>query len=248
MGGRLEGKVGIVTGGSRGIGRAIVERFDVEGARVLFTYLRNEPAAQEVVQTCEGAWALCCDGRDRDGVAAAVDEFVQAEGRIDFLVNNASISVNAYFAMMGPDDWDRVLRSNLDGCFHWARSVVRPMMIQRGGSILNLASISGLAGVAGQTAYSASKGAILAFTRALAAEAGAKGIRVNALAPGLVDTDMTAAVPSPIKRKYTERILMKRFGRPDEVASAALFLVSDEASYITGQTLVIDGGLTSVVA
>ena len=243
MTGALQGKVGIVTGGSRGIGRAMVELFTVEGATVHFTYVRNEAAAKEVA----GGKAQCCDGRDREAVAAAADRIVAGEGRIDFLVNNASISSNAYFAMHDPADWERVMRSNVDGCYHWARSVVRPMMIQQSGVILNLASVSGLAGVAGQTAYSASKGAILAFSRALAAEVGAKGIRVNALAPGLVDTDMTAVIPRRIRRDYTDRILMKRFARPEEIAQAALFLVSDAASYITGQTLVVDGGLTSVV-
>ncbi len=239
----LRDKVGVITGGSRGIGRAMVELFTAEGARVHFTYVKNEEAAGEVA----GGASLRCDGRDREAVAEAADRIVADEGRIDFLVNNASISSNAYFAMHDPADWERVMRCNVDGCYHWARAVVRPMMIQQTGAILNLASVSGLAGVAGQTAYSASKGAILAFSRALAAEVGAKGIRVNALAPGLVDTDMTAVIPRRLRRDYTDRILMKRFGEPDEIARAALFLVSDAASYITGQTLVVDGGLTSVV-
>ena len=243
MAGSLQDKVGVITGGSRGIGRAMVELFAAEGATVVFTYVRNEAAAADV----SGGMPLLCDGRDREAVAEAADRVVADHGRIDFLVNNASISSNAYFAMHDPADWERVMRTNIDGCYHWSRAVVRPMMIQQAGAILNLASVSGLAGVAGQTAYSASKGAILAFSRALAAEVGAKGIRVNALAPGLVDTDMTAVIPRRIRRGYTDRILMKRFGRPEEIAQSALFLVSDAASYITGQTLVVDGGLTSVV-
>ena len=247
MPGKLEGKTAIITGGSRGIGRAIVELLSAQGAHVFFTYLSNKEAADQVTQTCT-CEAIPCDGTDREAVNKAVEDIKSKTGSLDILINNAGIAVNAYFAMMKQEDWTRVMDTNVNGCFNWAKAVIRPMMIQRSGAILNLASVSGLFGVPGQTAYGASKGAIISFTRALAAESGTKGIRVNCLVPGFIETAMTSAIPSPIRRKYKDGILMKRFGNVNEVAKAALFLVSEEASYITGQVLVVDGGLSSVVA
>lgn len=247
MNGRVAGKVAIVTGGSRGIGRAIVEVLAREGARVIFTYRRNQDAAECVAQH-EAVTAVKCDNRDREAIEATVDRVQRDFGRIDILVNNAGITRNAVLAMESFDDWSKVIEINIHGCYHWARATIRPMLINRSGAILNISSVSGLFGVAGQAAYSASKGAILSFTRTLAAEAGGKGIRVNCLVPGFVQTDMVATIPSPLRRRYKQQILMERFGEAHEIASAALFLVSDEASYITGQTLVVDGGLTAVVS
>jgi 3-oxoacyl-[acyl-carrier protein] reductase len=150
--------------------------------------------------------------------------------------------------LMPPEDWNRVIDTNLNGAFRWCKAVTRPMLGARRGSIINIASIAGLVGVMGQTNYAASKGALLAFTRALAAELGAKGIRVNSVVPGFIETDMSARVPRPIKQKNLEHIVLKRFGQPAEIAGVVAFLASDAASYIMGQAIVVDGGLTATAA
>jgi 3-oxoacyl-[acyl-carrier protein] reductase len=247
MPGRLEDRVAIVTGGSRGIGRAVVERFAAEGAKVWFTYIRHEEAAREVEAAVPGAVAILCDGRDPAAVEAALQTVLARDGRVDILVNNAGVAHNGLFAMMPADNVRQVLDANVLGTVNWARAVFRPMLLRKSGSIVNVASVAGLFGLPGQVAYSMSKGAIMSLTRGLAAEAGGKGIRVNSLVPGFVDTDMTASIPSPARRNYRERIVMGRFGRPEEVSAAALFLASDESSYITGQALVVDGGLSVTV-
>lgn len=244
-GSRLEGRIAIVTGGSRGIGRAIVKNLAAEGAVVRFTFFKDETAATEVMKECQSARGIQCDGRDRKAVENVLKSILDESGHVDILVNNAGITTSGLFAMMNFQDWNKVMETNVNGSYHWAKAVFRPMLARKSGSILNMASVSGLFGLPGQTAYASSKGAIVAFTRALAAEGGGKGIRVNCLVPGFIDTDMTAGIPSPVKRQYKERIIMRRFGTPEEVARVATFLVSDEASYITGQTLVVDGGLSS---
>lgn len=244
----LSERVAVVTGGSRGIGNAMVRRFADEGARVVFTWVRDDEAAARLSAECPQARGIRCDGRDRDAVDAAVADILACEGRIDILVNNAGVSISRLFAMTPPEDWDRVMQTNVQGTYHWCRAVVRPMLARRAGAIVNVASVSGMAGLAGQTAYGASKGAVIAFTRALAAELGPRGIRVNCLVPGFIDTDMTAVVPTPMRRQYVDRIALQRFGHADEAAAAALFLVSDQASYVTGQTLVVDGGLSAAIS
>lgn len=237
----------IVTGGSRGIGRAVVARFARDGAKVYFTYHQHEEAAGETASAF-GAIALRCPQSDAEAIAGVVDRVIGETGRVDVLVNNAGISRDQYLMMMPPEDWDRVIDTNLNGVYRWCKSVSRPMLEARAGSIVTVASVSGLVGIAGQTNYAASKGALIAFSRSLAAELGPKGIRVNTVVPGFIETDMTARMPRQIKQQNLDRILLHRFGKADDVAAAVTFLASEDAAYIVGQTLVVDGGLSGTVA
>jgi len=237
----------VVTGGSRGIGRAVVARFARDGAKVYFTYHQNEEAAAETAAAC-GAVALHCPQSDIEAIAGVVDRVVGETGRVDVLVNNAGIARDQYLMMMPPDDWDRVIDTNVNGVYRWCKAVSRPMLEARAGAIVTVASVSGLVGIAGQTSYAATKGAQIAFSRSLAAELGPKGIRVNTVVPGFIDTDMTARMPRQIKQQNLDRILLRRFGLAEEVAAAVTFLASEDAAYIVGQTLVVDGGLSATVA
>lgn len=237
-------RVVIVTGGSRGIGAAIVTRFAGLGAKVYFTYRQNGEAAAALAAAC-GAEPLQCPQGDPKMIDDAVAQVLARHGRIDVLVNNAGIASDQFLMMMRAEDWDRVLDTNLSGAFRWSKAVCRPMLMAHRGAIIHVASISGLVGVAGQTNYSASKGGLIAFSRSLAAELAPKGIRVNTVVPGFIETDMTARMPRDLKRQSVERTPLKRLGQPDEIAAAVVFLASAEASFIVGQALVVDGGLTS---
>ena len=243
----FENKVVVVTGGSRGIGRAIVERFAALGARVFFTYHQSDDLAQEVAAAC-GAEKIKCSQADAAAIEAAVEHVLATAGKLDVLVNNAGITSDQFLMLMPAGDWDKVIDTNLNGVYRWCKVVSRTMLGARRGTIVNIASIAGLVGVAGQTNYCASKGALLAFSRALAAELGTRGIRVNTVVPGFIETDMTAKVPRAIRARNLERILLRRFGKPSEVAAVATFLASDDAAYIAGQTIVVDGGLTAAAA
>ncbi len=238
------GQTILVTGGSRGIGRAIVERFAREGGRVFFTYHQSAEQAAQVAAGC-GAQAIQCSQTDSAAVSRAVDQVLAGTGQIDILVNNAGITSDQFLMLMPEEDWSKVVDTNLNGAFRWCKAVSRPMLKARRGVIINIASVSGLVGVMGQTNYAASKGALLAFGRALAAELGPRGIRVNTVVPGFIETDMTAKVPRQIRQQSLERITLKRFGKPEEVAAVVSFLASSSASYILGQTIIVDGGLTA---
>ncbi len=242
----LENKVAVITGGSRGIGKAIVEEFTKNKAKVYFTYHKNDDAAALVADSC-GAIAVKCSQSDNDCIDKMVASIIKDNGKIDILVNNAGITSDQFLMMMSFEQWEKVINTNLHGAYHWVKAVSRPMLSVKNGIIVNIASISGLIGIAGQTNYAASKGALLAFTRSLAAEFGPKGIRVNAVVPGFIETDMTAVISRQIKKENMEKILLNRFGKPEEVAKVVLFLSSDNSSYIVGQTIVVDGGLSSTV-
>ena len=246
MDGEFKDKVVIVTGGSRGIGRGVVERFARCGAKVFFSYNSGETAAREVA-AATGATPLHCPQADEPAISAAVTSIAEQTGRLDILVNNAGRTSDQFLMLMAAENWDGLVDDNLGGVFRWCKAAIRPMLEAHAGAIVNVASVSALVGTPGQTNYAATKGAILAFTRSLAAEVGPKGIRVNAVAPGFIDTDMTAKLPRQIKQQNLDRIASHRFGLPAEVAAVVAFLASDDASYIMGQTIVVDGGLTSTV-
>lgn len=250
---RLEGKIALVTGGSRGIGRATVERLASEGATVYFLYQRNEEAAravEEAVRTAtEGqsgsATAICADVRDNARAKEVVDEIVERhDSRLDILVNSAGIVRDGLFGMMTDEQWNDVIQTNVCGTFHYCRAVSQWMMMQRCGSIVNLSSTASIVPARGQVNYATSKGAINSLTRSLAKELAKRKIRVNAVAPGMIDTDMSQAVRGIAGDKIKEVIPFSRVGKPSEVASVIAFLASDESSYVTGQILCIDGGLS----
>ncbi len=239
-------KVVLVTGGSRGIGRAIVAEFSQQKARVFFTYHRHGGEAARVAEECN-ATAVKCSQNDSENIEKTVETIMNDSGHIDILVNNAGVTSDKFLMMMSFEEWNKVLDTNINGAYRWAKAVCRVMITAQNGVIINIASVAGLVGIGGQTNYAASKGAILAFNRALAAELGPKGIRVNAVVPGFIETDMTAKMPRQIKRENKDRILLKRFGTPKEVAHVVSFLASEKATYIVGQEIVVDGGLTATV-
>jgi 3-oxoacyl-[acyl-carrier protein] reductase len=236
------GKTAIVTGGSRGIGRAIVQALAREGAKVAFTYAQNKTMADEVANG-ETIIGFQADVTQMDQAKDLVKQVKERFGRIDMLVNNAGITRDKLLVMMSEKDWDDVIDTNLKGVFTMTKPVAAAMLRQRSGTILNITSISGIVGMPGQVNYSSSKAGMIGFTKALAKEMAKAGITVNALALGLVDTDMTAGLNDEYKTKALEQIPLARFGKTEEMAEIALFLLSPKAGYITGQVLQVDGGL-----
>lgn len=234
----------LVTGGSRGIGAAIVTRFLDEGAIVHFTYRSSKDDAEKLAAGRERVFYRACDGQDKTAVQQAVDSVIGKHDRLDILVNNAGIIRDGLFLTMADEDWDEVLQTNLGGVYRFSKAAAKQMLVQRQGRIINLSSIVGELGGFGQANYAASKGAVNALTKSLASEFASRNITVNAIAPGMVNTDMSSAVRSAFGDKIKEKIPMGSFAEPGEIAACAVFLASDEARYITGQVIAIDGGIS----
>lgn len=243
----LTGRAALVTGGTRGIGRAIVDVLTERGAAVAFTYRSRQDLADEIVGSMTAAgrrvWATACDVADEADVQRAVDAATAAVGPLDILVNNAGVTRDGLLLMMDRAKWDDVVRPNLDGAFYCTRAVVRGMLVRRWGRIISLTSPSAVAGLAGQANYAASKGGLIGLTRTLSRELAPKGVLVNAVMPGLIDTDMTAGLSDAARAAHLKSIPVGRLGTAREVAEVVAFLSSEAAAYITGQVIGVDGGL-----
>ena len=238
----LEGKVALVTGASRGIGAAIARELARAGARVAVNYRSGREAAEEIAGAIGGT-VVQGDVADAEQAQAMVERAEAELGDLDILVNNAGLTRDTLLARMSDADWDEVLNTNLGGVFHTSRAVARKMLRRRSGSIVNLTSVVGLRGNPGQANYVAAKAGIIGFTKALARELGGRGVRVNAVAPGYIETELTAVLSEPVRAAILTNTPLGRLGRPEDVAGAVRFLCSDEAAFVTGEVLLVDGGL-----
>lgn len=243
----LEGRTALVTGASRGIGRAIALRLAAEGADVAVNFAGSAAKAEEVknaiIEMGRKAIAIQADVKDASSVAGMVEEVKKTFGRIDILVNNAGVTRDGLLMRMKDEDWETVIDTNLRGVFQCTKAVSKIMMKQRYGRIVNMASVVGLVGNAGQANYAASKAGVIGFSKSVARELASRGITVNMVAPGCIDTDMTAVLPDKVREAMLADIPLARVGKPEDVANAVAFLVSDEAAYITGQVINVDGGM-----
>lgn len=245
--GLLTGKTAIITGASKGIGREIAIRYAEEGANVAFTYLSSVEKGQEVEKELQAmgvqAKGYRSDASKYDQAQKLIDDVLADFGQLDILVNNAGITRDGLLMRMSEDQWDTVLEINLKSVFNVVKAAIKPMMKQRKGSIVNISSIVGLRGNAGQSNYSASKSGMLGFTKSVALELGSRGVRSNAIAPGFIETEMTAVLDEKLVNEWKQGIPLKRIGQGKDVADSAVFLGSDLSAYITGQTIQVDGGM-----
>ena len=243
----LEGKIALITGASRGIGRGIAKAFAAQGAAVAFTYLSSVEKGQALEAELAGegirAKGYRSDASDFDQAQALVDKVIKDFGRIDILVNNAGITRDGLLMRMSKDQWDAVIHANLDSVFNLTKGVQRYMLKQRSGSIINMSSVVGIKGNAGQANYAASKAGIIGFTKSVALELGSRGIRCNAIAPGFIATEMTESLDPKVLEGWLESIPLKRAGTVEDIANACLYLGSDLSSYVTGQVLSVNGGM-----
>ncbi|MBO4987103.1 MAG: 3-oxoacyl-[acyl-carrier-protein] reductase [Paludibacteraceae bacterium] len=245
----LEGKTALITGGTRGIGKAIVLAMAEEGADIVFTYLSRSELAVQVVAEVEAMGRKCiaiqADASDTSVAQQVVNQAIEQMGHLDILVNNAGVTHDGLLIRMDEAQWDEVLNANLKSAFNYSKHVSQHMLSRRSGSIINLSSVVGIFGNAGQCNYAASKGAINAFTKSLSKELGARGVRVNGIAPGFILTEMTEALPQEVREQWVKDIALRRCGTPQDVANVAVFLASDMASYITGEIINCSGNIKS---
>ena len=243
----LKNKIALITGAGRGIGRAIAIALAKEGAEVVINYNGSEERAKEVKQTIEEnggkASIYKCNVSDFVACEAMIKDMIKEQGRIDILVNNAGITKDGLIMKMKEEDFDSVLNVNLKGTFNTIRHSARQMLKQRSGKIINISSVSGILGNVGQANYAASKAGVIGLTKTMARELGSRGITVNAIAPGFVDTEMTEVLSEEIRENACKQIILGRFGKPEDIANTAVFLASDKADYITGQVISVDGGM-----
>jgi len=245
--GLLDGKVALVTGGTRGIGKGICSRFVEEGATVVFTYLSSEEKANalaaELSANGEPVLAIKSDASKLEQAEKLIETIVEKFGQLDVVVNNAGITRDNLLMRMKEEDWDAVMDTNLKSVFNVTKALQRTMLKQRSGSIINISSIVGVQGNAGQSNYAASKAGIIGFTKSIAKELGSRNIRCNAITPGFIETEMTEALDEKVVEEWRQQIPLKRGGTPEDVANAALYLASDMSTYVTGQTISVCGGM-----